>query len=71
MSGAPPCFNLFGLVIILFGLFAVISPETAWHLQEGWKFRNAEPSDLSLIMTRIGGVIAIVIGLLVMLGILF
>lgn len=69
MGGAPPCFNLFGLVFILLGLLAAFSPETAWHLQEGWKFRNAEPSDLALVMTRIGGVFAIIIGLLLLVGV--
>jgi len=69
VSGTPPCFSLFGLVFILFGLFAALSPETAWQLQEGWKFRNAEPSDLALVMTRIGGVFTIVVGLLLLLGV--
>ena len=68
MRGAPPCIGLFGLVFILFGLFAAIKPEIAWQLREGWKFRNAEPSDLSLAMTRIGGIFAVIIGFLFMVG---
>ena len=38
-----------------FGIFCIKSPETVWYLENAWKFKNAEPSELSLIMTRISG----------------
>lgn len=38
-----------------FGIFCIKSPETIWYLENAWKFKNAEPSELSLIITRISG----------------
>jgi hypothetical protein len=48
---------------ILLGLFAALAPETVWYLTEGWKFKHAEPSDFALVMTRLGGGIAVIVGL--------
>ena len=41
------------------GLFNLFAPETSWYLGHGWRYKNAEPSDLTLIVTRITGGIAI------------
>ena len=46
------------------GLFHLISPHTAWYLSHGWRFKDAEPSDLALALNRMGGGIALLIGLL-------
>lgn len=46
---------LLGIVLLGFGLFNIVSPQTAWYLSEGWKFRDAEPSDLALGLARVGG----------------
>ncbi|HEY2839858.1 MAG TPA: DUF6199 family natural product biosynthesis protein [Pirellulales bacterium] len=42
-------------------LLSVISPRTVWYLRYGWRYKNAEPSDLSLVVTRISGVLGIVL----------
>ena len=44
-----------------FGIFCIRSPETVWHLENAWKFKNAEPSELSLAVTRISGGVCILI----------
>ena len=55
---------LVGLVAIVIGLINVISPETGWYLSHGWRFKDAEPSDASLTLGRIGGVVAIIFGVI-------
>ena len=53
------------LMAVCYGLLAIFWPRAAWYLREGWKFKGAEPSVWSLVMTRIGGLLSlIVIGLL-------
>lgn len=51
------------LVLIGLGTLAVVNPRLAWYLSDGWKFRDAEPSDAALVMARIGGVVTVLIGL--------
>ncbi|KEO84154.1 DUF6199 family natural product biosynthesis protein [Tumebacillus flagellatus] len=55
--------TLFALIIILIGVLNVLFPQAAWYLRAGWQFKNAEPSDAALIMGRVSGVIAILIGI--------
>lgn len=59
---------LFGIIIIIVGIFNISKPEKAWYLSEGWKFRDAEPSDLAIFFIRVVGFVAIVGGLIVMLA---
>ena len=58
---------LAALVLIGGGIFCIACPETVWYLESGWRYRDAEPSDLALGVARISGVAAIVIGIIVML----
>ena len=69
VAGAPraskersPGMTLFGIVMLVGGLFNTISPQTAWYLSDGWKFKDAEPSDAALGLTRVGGAACILIG---------
>ncbi|WP_181347365.1 DUF6199 family natural product biosynthesis protein [Thalassobacillus sp. CUG 92003] len=57
----------FGIVMILFGLLGAIFPHAAWYLEIGWKLRDAEPSELALIVNRVGGILASIVGLFVLL----
>ena len=59
-SGNP----LLGLLLIGLGLFNCVAPEVSFHFSKGWMFRNAEPSEAYLEITRIGGGIAVFIGVL-------
>lgn len=55
------------LTFLLFavGIFNTLWPHAAWYLEYGWRFKNAEPSDLVLGLNRFGGIIAIVVAIIV------
>lgn len=59
-SGNP----LLGILLLAIGLFNAITPQTAWYLSHGWRYKNAEPSEAALFFARGGGILAILIGLL-------
>lgn len=52
---------LFKILMSILLLIGIISPETAWKMSEGWKFRNAEPSTAYLVFGRIMSIIILVI----------
>ena len=54
------------VIFILRGIFTLVAPEAACFLTRGWQFKDAEPSDAALIMTRIGGGVEILIGLVLL-----
>lgn len=51
-----------GIFLILLGAVNVAGPHMMWYLGYGWRYKNAEPSDMALIAERAGGIIAIVFG---------
>lgn len=51
------------LVLIILGVFNIVSPQFAWYLQYGWRYKDAEPSDMALVINRVGGVVIILIGI--------
>ena len=53
---------IFGIICLALGALNIFLPELGWYLNVGWKFRDAEPSDAALTMTRVGGIIAVIIG---------
>ena len=56
---------LMSIIFILAGIFNLVAPDAAWYLSRGWQYKDAEPSDAALVVTRIGGV-AIVIGIVLL-----
>ena len=62
--------GLFAFVIIMIGVVSILVPEGMWQLYEGWKFKDAEPSDLALVMHRIGGVLLMVMAVLILLNVI-
>ena len=54
-----------GIGLLLMGLGALnfFIPELPFYLRYGWAVENAEPSDAYITVTRIGGAIAAVLGL--------
>ena len=50
-------------MVLIGGLVVFAVPEVAWYLKEGWKFRDAEPSDIALAMNKFGGVVGALIGI--------
>ena len=51
-----------GIILFFFGAINAISPETGWHMSEGWKFKDAEPSEAALLWGRICGIVLSIIG---------
>lgn len=54
-------FGLFKFIISIPLIAAIISPRFMWTISEGWKFRDAEPSDAYLAMTRVMAVIMLLL----------
>lgn len=66
-AGAPRAKKAFNPLCFLFlaiGLFNAITPRTAWYLSSGWKYKDAEPSDLALGLARAGGIVCCFIGVI-------
>jgi uncharacterized membrane protein len=59
-------FQIIPILFIIAGIANIIFPKFAWYMRTGWQFKSAEPSDLAIITIRIGGVIAIVIGIFIL-----
>lgn len=57
---------LAGLLLILFGAVGVVEPKAIWYLNSGWRYKDAEPSDLALLVHRFGGGVAAVVGLILL-----
>lgn len=56
-----------GMILIALGLFDMAVPKVSWYLGYGWHYKRAEPSDAALLFARIGGGIAVVIGIVLLL----
>lgn len=54
-------FILIKLIFTVFCLLGIIKPELSWKMSEGWKFKDAEPSEMYLVMTRIMSVIILIV----------
>ncbi|MCT2056284.1 hypothetical protein M3D53_01440 [Dermabacter hominis] len=58
------------IVLFIIGIAATFFPYQMWEITEAWQYKDREanePSDLRLVLWRVGGV-AIIIGTLIMLG---
>ena len=64
----PHFLNWIGaLVLISMGLFGALCPRMAWeweHLLKAWQYQSIEPTDDAIFMTRIGGILGIVVGVI-------
>ncbi|HAS73567.1 MAG TPA: hypothetical protein DCS67_05430 [Clostridiales bacterium UBA8960] len=54
-----------GLFVILFGSMLVFFPAHAWFLSYGWRYKDVNPSEVALVIHRFSGVIAIIIGIMI------
>lgn len=62
-------FVFFGLIFIAFGILNLVKPDFAWYINEGWKVKgDSEPSEGYLMMTKFGGIVAIIIGTIFVIG---
>ncbi len=57
----------FACFFIVAGLCSISLPRMMWFLSEGWKFKNAEPSGCALVATRIGGLLGLIVGTVLLL----
>lgn len=48
------------LIFSVFCLIGIINPELSWKMSEGWKFKDAEPSEMYLFATRAASVIILI-----------
>lgn len=53
---------LLSVFMIVVGIVGMAVPQGLWWLSNGWKFRDAEPSKLSLALAQVAGGVAIVVG---------
>lgn len=51
-------------LVVLIGVLQVIFPEQAWWIEHGMP-KDAEPSDAGVLVTRIGGIILAIIGVII------
>ncbi|WP_083824113.1 DUF6199 family natural product biosynthesis protein [Desulfosporosinus sp. OT] len=49
------------IIASVFLLITIINPRITWMISEGWKFKNAEPSELYLIINRIMAVVIFIV----------
>ena len=64
-SGPSPILALFLLAV---GAFEMITPRTAWMLGYGWRFKDAEPSELALAVNRVVGAVLALAGIICLLA---
>lgn len=55
---------LIGIILILTGAIHIAAPRGMWYISYGWRYKNAEPSDMALFVERAGGIFAIIIGVI-------
>ncbi|WP_405171168.1 DUF6199 family natural product biosynthesis protein [Paenibacillus sp. FSL H8-0280] len=54
--------GIIGVVVLIIGIITAIWPYFAWYVRLGWKFKDAEPSDLALNAGRISGIVLVIVG---------
>lgn len=59
--------NPLGLLLIPLGILQAVFPQAFWFLNHGWKYKDAEPSELALGLGRVGGALVAIIGLIMLL----
>lgn len=55
---------ILGLILLLLGVIHVAIPYKMWYVSYGWRYKDAEPSDMALLAERAGGIIAIIVGVI-------
>lgn len=58
-------------LVVFYGVWSVIDPRNAFlGLFRRWFFVEAQPSDLAIILTRAGGIVLIIMGIIVLVTLL-
>lgn len=53
-----------GFLLVIFGVLEAAFPQTFWWLSHGWRFKDAEPSDMAIGLGRASGVIMVIAGII-------
>ena len=56
------------ILIAAVGVWMLAAPKGAWWLSKGWWYKDAEPSDLALLLYRVGGGVLVVMGVIYLLS---
>ncbi len=54
------------IILLIIGIWHVVSPYSTWYLNYGWRYKNAEPSDTALFLARFSGIVTIIIALILL-----
>lgn len=58
---------IFIFVFTVIGMLSLVSPRISWFLSNWWRFDgDAEPSEASLVIYRIGGIIFLIVGIVLL-----
>ena len=61
--------NVLMIIFLLgVGIFNVAAPKASWYLSDGWRFKDAEPSEAALEWGRFIGIVLIVIAVFMILA---
>lgn len=59
---------MFAILFVLIALLNILFPKFGWYMRYGWMVKGrSEPSDAYILMSRISGVIVLVVFLFVIL----
>jgi len=56
------------IILLIVGIFNAAAPQAAWYLSDGWRFKDAEPSEAALDWGRFIGIVLIVIAVFMILA---
>jgi len=54
----------FSIVLLIAGTLSLCFPKAVWYMNYGWRYKNAEPSDMALGMSSFGGGLAVFIAII-------
>lgn len=52
-------------LLIIGGILNITNPKLSFYLSKGWRFKNAEPSELYLGLTKLSGIVLIIAAIIV------
>ncbi len=67
-SGSSGGNILMALFLLALGLMNLLRPRWSWYLSHGWRFKDAEPSDTALLVNQLGGLVALIVGVFLLLA---
>ncbi len=59
----PPAKVVAIVFLIGLGVLNILKPQIFWFLSWGWRYRDAEPSDVALVVGRVSGVIGVMVAI--------